>query len=82
MWSFTFLHSSAAGLVTGAECVWLQEMRAAPDLKLRVAPVFTVRNQPLAAGDSKSAGLCVAPRSLRTKQIPGRGGVDLRLLGA
>lgn len=57
-------------------------MRAVPVLKLRVAPVFAVRNQPLAAGDSKSAGLCVAPRSLRTKQIPGRGGVDLRLLGA
>lgn len=50
-------------------------------LKAACCSCFAVRNQPLAAGDSKSAGLCVAPRSFRTKQIPGRGGADLRLLG-
>lgn len=41
-----------------------------------------VCDQPLTAGDSKPAGVCVASRPLRTQRILGRGRGDLWLRGA
>lgn len=40
-----------------------------------------VCDQPLAAGDTNAAGLCVAPRPIWTQQLLGRSGADLWLLG-
>lgn len=42
---------------------------------------FSVRDQPLAAGDSNPAGVCVAPWPLWIQQLPGRSGANLWLLG-
>lgn len=72
---FGFLPSSSVCLVS-------ENMFASRKCGGLLLVFFAVCYQPLSAGDSKSAGLCVAPRSLRTEQISGRGGVDLRHLGA
>lgn len=73
--SFGFLQSSSVCLVS-------ENMFASRKCGGLLLVLFAVCHQPLSAGDSKSAGLRVAPRSLRTEQIPGRGGVNFRHLGA
>lgn len=51
-------------------------------LYTHVSLCCTVRDQPLAAGDSQPAGVRVAPRPLRPQQLSGGGGADLWLVGA